>query len=146
EELLLRSVFRRVPQANWQRVVENVNASLGGDITNLKVSDPAATREPFTMSYDVSKVNFIDWSKKKTEIVLPLVQFSLPDVDDDPDADDTEPLKLGPKAEYSYNVKLELPDKYKASAPLAFSLKRDYAAYEATYKVENGVFTAGRKL
>ena len=45
EELLLRSVFRRVPQANWQRVVENVNAGLGGDITNLKVSDPAATRE-----------------------------------------------------------------------------------------------------
>ena len=29
EELLLRSVFRRVPQANWQRVVENVNAGLG---------------------------------------------------------------------------------------------------------------------
>ena len=80
EELLLRSVFRRVPQANWQRVVENVNAGLGGDITNLKVSDPAATREPFTMSYDVSKVNFLDWSKKKTDIVLPLVQFNLPDV------------------------------------------------------------------
>ena len=77
EELLLRSVFRRVPQANWQRVVENVNAGLGGDITNLKISDPAATREAFTMSYDVSKVNFLDWSKKKTDIVLPLVQFNL---------------------------------------------------------------------
>ena len=81
EELLLRSIFRRVPQANWQRVVENVNAGMGGDITNLKVSDPAATREPFTMSYDVSKVNFLDWSKKKTEMALPLVQFSLPDVE-----------------------------------------------------------------
>ena len=55
EELLLRSVFRRVPQANWQRVVENINSGLGGDITNLKVSDPAATREPFTLSYDVSQ-------------------------------------------------------------------------------------------
>jgi tetratricopeptide (TPR) repeat protein len=148
EELLLRSVFRRVPQANWQRVVENVNASLGGDITNLKVSDPAATREPFTMSYDVSKINFLDWSKKKTEIILPLVQFSLPDVgdgDDDPDAD-AEPLKLGPKAEYSYKIKLELPAKYTAHSPLAFNLKRDYAEYEATYKVDGGVFTAGRKL
>ena len=111
EELLLRSVFRRVPEANWQRVVDNVNASLGGDITNLKVSDPAATREAFTLSYDVSKVNFLDWSKKKTEIILPLVQFSLPDVgdgDDDPDTD-ADPLKLGPKAEYSYKIKLELP-------------------------------------
>jgi tetratricopeptide (TPR) repeat protein len=148
EELLLRSVFRRVPQANWQRVVENVNAGLGGDISNLKVSDPAATREAFTLSYDVSKVNFLDWSKKKTEIILPLVQFNLPEVDgSDSDSDaDAEPLKLGPKAEYSYEIKLELPAKYTAHLPLAFSLKRDYAEYEATYKVDGGVFAAGRKL
>ena len=148
EELLLRSVFRRVPKANWQRVVENVNAGLGGDVTNLKVSDPAATREPFTMSYDVSKVNFLDWSKKKTEIILPLVQFNLPEVDgDDNDGEaDAEPLKLGPKAQYSYQITLQLPAKYSAHLPLAFSLKRDYAEYEATYKVEGGTFAAGRKL
>jgi len=148
EELMLRSVFRRVPQANWQRVVENVNASLGGDITNLKISDPAATREAFTMSYDVSRTNFLDWSKKKTEIVLPLVQFNLPDVNaDDVDPDSNpDPLKLGPKASYSYQIKLELPAKYSAHAPLAFSLKRDYAEYQATYKIDSGTFTAGRKL
>ena len=146
EELMLRSIFRRVPQANWQRVVENVNAGLGGDITNLKISDPAATREPFTMSYDVSKPNFLDWSKKKTEIVLPLVQFNLPEINDDDTDADAEPAKLGPKAYYAYNITLELPAKYTAHAPLAFSLKRDYAEYEATYKLEGGVFTAGRKL
>ena len=146
EELLLRSVFRRVPQANWQRVVENVNAGLGGDVSNVKISDPAATTEAFTMSYDVSRVNFLDWSKKKTEIVLPLVQFNLPDVDGNDSDTDAEPLKLGPKAEYSYQIKLELPAKYTAHAPLAFALKRDYAEYEATYKVDGGVFAAGRKL
>jgi hypothetical protein len=63
EELLLRSVFRRVPEAQWQRVVENVNSGMGGEVTNLKISDPAATREPFTMSYDVARPNFLDWSK-----------------------------------------------------------------------------------
>jgi tetratricopeptide (TPR) repeat protein len=146
EELLLRSIFRRVPQANWQRVVENVNVGLGGDITNLKISDPAATREPFTMSYDVSRVNFLDWSKKKTDLVLPLSSFSLPDVDDDDSDTDPEPFKLGPKAEYAYKISLELPAKYTAHAPLPFSLKRDYAEYEATYKLEGNVFTAGRKL
>src|SRR6266576_5148009 len=147
EELLLRSVFRRVPQANWQRDAENINAGLGGDVTNLKVSDPAATTEPFILSYDVSRLNFLDWSKKKTQIVLPLVQFNLPDVGDGDDSDaDAEPLKLGPKAEYSYKIKLQLPEKYSAHAPLAFSLKRDYAEYEATYHVEGNTFTAGRKL
>ncbi len=146
EELLLRSVFRRVPQANWQRVAENINSGLGGDITHLIVSDPAATREPFTLSYDVSKMNFLDWSKKKTQIMLPLVQFSLPEVDEDQPDPDAEPLKLGPKGEYSYKIKLELPAKYTAQAPLAFSLKRDYAEYQATYKLDGGTFTAGRVL
>jgi tetratricopeptide (TPR) repeat protein len=145
EELLLRSVFRRVPQANWQRVAENINSGLGGDVTNLKVSDPGDTTEPFTLSYDVARVNFLDWSKTKTQIVLPLVQFNLPEVNDDTDADD-EPLKLGPKAEYSYKIRLQLPAKYTAHLPLAFSLKRDYAEYQATYQMENGVFVAGRNL
>src|SRR5580698_1459785 len=58
EELLLRSVFRRVPESNWQRVADNINGGLGGEITHLVVSDPAATKEPFAMSYDVSKPNF----------------------------------------------------------------------------------------
>jgi tetratricopeptide (TPR) repeat protein/transglutaminase-like putative cysteine protease len=148
EELMLRSIFRRVPEANWQRVVENVNAAMGGDITNLKVSDPAATRQAFTMSYDVSKPNFLDWSKKKSDLLLPLCQFNLPDpgnVDDDGDAD-AETLKLGPKAEYVYRIKLELPAKYTAHSPLPLSVRRDYAEYQATYKLEGTTFTASRTL
>jgi tetratricopeptide (TPR) repeat protein/transglutaminase-like putative cysteine protease len=148
EELMLRSIFRRVPEANWQRVVENVNAGMGGDITNLKISDPAATREPFTMSYDVSRPNFLDWSKKKSDLTLPLCQFNLPDLgndDDDGDAD-PEPLKLGPKAEYTYKIKLDLPANYIAHSPLPLSVKRDYAEYQATYKLEGTTFTAARTL
>ncbi|HZZ17017.1 MAG TPA: DUF3857 domain-containing protein [Candidatus Sulfotelmatobacter sp.] len=147
EELMLRSIFRRVPEAQWQRVVENVNAGMGGDVSHLKISDPAATREPFTMAYDVSKPNFLDWSKKKSDLTLPLCQFNLPDLATGDDADsDAEPLKLGPKAEYSYKIKLELPAKYTARSPLPFSLKRDYADYKATYKLEGNTFTAERTL
>src|SRR3984885_14030230 len=146
EELLLRSVFRRVPEAQWQRVVENVNAGMGGDVTNLKISDPAATREPFTMSYDVARPNFLDWSKKKSDLILPLCQFNLPDLSDDDKEADAEPLRLGPKAEYVYKIKLEIPAKYTPRAPLPFSLKRDYAEYQATYKLEGTTFTAGRSL
>jgi tetratricopeptide (TPR) repeat protein/transglutaminase-like putative cysteine protease len=147
EELMLRSIFRRVPESQWQRVVENVNAGMGGEVTHLKISDPAATREPFTMAYDVAKPNFLDWSKKKSDLALPLCQFNLPDlgVSDDSDTD-AEPLKLGPKAEYAYKIKLELPAKYSARVPLPFSLKRDYADYKATYKLEGNTFTAARTL
>ena len=151
EELMLRSIFRRVPEAQWQHVVENVNAGMGGDLTNLKISDPAATREPFTMSYDVARPNFLDWSKKKSDLTLPLCQFNLPDLgdgnsDDDNNEPDAETLKLGPKAEYVYKIKLELPAKYTAHAPLAFSVRRDYAEYQATYHLEGTTFTAARTL
>ncbi|MGA9510071.1 MAG: DUF3857 domain-containing protein [Candidatus Sulfotelmatobacter sp.] len=146
EELLLRSIFRRVPESQWQRVVENVNSGMGGDVTNLKISDPAATREAFTMSYDVSRPNFIDWSKKKSDLTLPLCQFNLPDLGDADGDADSEPLKLGPKAEYVYKIKLELPAKYTARAPLPFSLKRDYAEYQATYKLQGTTFNADRTL
>src|SRR5579863_1296002 len=146
EELLLRSVFRRVPESNWQRVADNINAGLGGEISHLVVSDPAATKEPFTLSYDVSKPNFLDWSKKKTQMVLPLVQFSLPEFGDNDGDADAEPLKLGPKGEYSYKIKLVIPAKYTARVPLEFSLKRDYAEYNANYQIKDGVFTAGRTL
>jgi tetratricopeptide (TPR) repeat protein len=149
EELMLRSIFRRVPEAQWQHVIENVNAGVGGDITNLKVSDPAATREPFTMSYDVSRPNYLDWSKKKSDIILPLCQFNLPDLgdggEDDSDSD-TEMLKLGPKAEYVYKIKLQLPDKYNVHSPIPMSVKRDYSDYEATYTLQGASFTAARTL
>ncbi len=146
EELMLRSIFRRVPESQWQRVVENVNAGMGGEVTHLKISDPSATREPFTMAYDVARPNFLDWSKKKSDITLPLCQFNLPDLTSDDGDADAEPLKLGPKAEYVYKITLELPAKYTAHAPLPFSLKHDYAEYQASYKLEGSTFTASRTL
>ncbi len=147
EELMLRSIFRRFPESQWQRVVENVNAGVG-EVTNLKISDPAATREAFTMSYDISKPNYLDWSKKKSDLPLPLCQFNLPDLSNADDSNDaaTEPLKLGPKAEYEYKIKLQVPAKYSAHAPLPFSLKRDYAQYEATYTLEGNTLQAARTL
>ena len=147
-ELLMRLVFRRVPNAQWQHLVENINAmgGLDGEITNLKVSDPAATREPFQFSYDISKPNFLDWSKKKTDLELPMAQFSLADADEDETAADSEPIKFGPPGEFTYRVKLELPAKFVAHAPLPFSLKRDYGEYKASYKIEGSTFTAERVM
>jgi tetratricopeptide (TPR) repeat protein len=98
------------------------------------------------MSYDISRPNFLDWSKKKSDLTLPLCQFNMPVLGDDDSDADAEPLKLGPKAQYIYRIKLELPAKYTARAPLPFSLKRDYAEYQATYKLEGSTFTAGRTL
>ena len=147
-ELLMRIIFRRVPSAQWERLVENINSmgGLDGEITNLKVDDPAATRQAFQFSYDVAKANFLDWSKKKSEIDLPLSQFSLADPDEDDTGPDAEPIKFGPPGQFTYRVKLTLPARYTAHAPLPFSMKRDYGEYKATYKLEGNVFTAERSM
>ena len=81
-------IFRRVPSANgsaWSRI-----STLGSGRRHHESQDQRSGGNARTVhhSYDVSKANFLDWSKKKTEIVLPLAQFNLPDVDeDDSDAD-----------------------------------------------------------
>jgi tetratricopeptide (TPR) repeat protein len=147
-ELLMRMIFRRVPNAQWQHLVENIDAmgGLDGDVSNLKVGDPAATREPFQFSYDIAKANFLDWSKKKLDLELPLAQFSLVDADEDDTSADADPIKFGPPGLYEYHVKLVLPPNYVAHAPLPFAMKRDYAEYSARYKLEGSVFTAERTL
>lgn len=146
-ELLMRTVFRRVPKAQWSRVVEAMSAMLGlaGEVSNLEVADPAGTRQAFNLSYRIESANFVDWSKKKSEVPLPLAEVGLPaDVDDDAPA--TEPIKLGAPGELVYRLALELPTRYAARIPLPVSVKRSYAEYEAAYKLDEHKLTAERKL
>ena len=66
-ELAWRVGFRHAPTTKWQTMMEKMNKSLGGEVSGVKVGDPAETREPFVMAYEVSKGNFLDWSKRKLE-------------------------------------------------------------------------------
>jgi len=152
-ELYERMVIRRLAAAQWQQYAEGLNKSLGGDVTNVKVGNPAATREPFTISYHVSKANFIDWSKKKLQLKLPLSYIGIvnvsDDVDDTADAADAgkpEPFKIGATHEHTYKLKLELAPRFHATAPVAISLDRDYATYHSGYKVEGSTLSAERML
>jgi len=145
-ELLLRVIFRKVARQQWERLAQTMSAlsGLDGEVSDLKASDPAVTRQPFELEYTVAKANYFDWSKKKSDLNLPLSQFPLAEADQDDT--DLEPVKFGPPGQYTYRIKLELPAKYAAHAPLPFSMKRDYAEYQASYKLEGSAFTAERKL
>lgn len=152
-ELWLRVLFRHSPSAQWKTLVEGMNKALGGDVSDVKVGDPAATREPFTLSYQVSKGNFADWSKKKLQIKLPLSEFRpvavSADVDengDQADAASEEPFKIGPAHQQTYRVQLELASRYTPHAPVPVNIERDYAAYHSNYKLEGNTFSAERTL
>jgi tetratricopeptide (TPR) repeat protein len=144
-ELYMRMLFRHVPRNKWTEWVKGISAYSGmsGEVSDLNVSDPAATHESFKLEYKIEAANFFDWSKKKADLVLPLSQISMAAANDDDDAD---PVKVGSPVEYVYRLRLEFPAKYTERAPLPFSMKRDYAHYEASYKVEGNIFTAERTL
>jgi Flp pilus assembly protein TadD len=152
-EIVLRSTFRRFPAAQWNKLVEGINKGLGGDVSDVKISDPAATHQPFTLSYSVSKINYVDWSKKKLELSLPLSRFApvavSQDVDaeeDDPDPAAAEPFKIGPANEHTYSLKLELAARYTPQIPVPVNIERDYGSYQSSYKVDGNSFIAERKL
>ncbi len=143
-ELYMRMLFRHVPRNKWTEWVKQMNtfSGLSGEVSELNVSEPSETHESFKLDYKIEAANFLDWSKKKTDLVLPFSQISMADADED----DTEPVKVGSPVDYRYRLRLEFPAKYSERAPLPFSMKRDYAHYEATYKADGNVFTAERTL
>jgi Flp pilus assembly protein TadD len=147
-ELYLRILFRRVPSSKWTEFVKQINSAVGlnGDVTNLTVSDPAATREAFHFEYEIAASNFFDWTKKKSELVLPLSQIGIPDADEDDAGADADPIQIGGPMQFEYKTRLEFPAKYTERAPLPFTMKRDYGRYDASYQVEGNVFTAERSL
>ncbi|HTH02852.1 MAG TPA: DUF3857 domain-containing protein [Vicinamibacterales bacterium] len=140
-ELLLRTIFRRTPAARWQDVLQGINdsAGVGGELSDWKITDPAATREPFVIEYHVAKANFIDWTKKEVQLKLPLSDFELPIA-----TDDKKDVELGSPMRVQYRLRLEMDAGYEARSPLAVSIKRDYADYEAVYGLKERVFTAER--
>ena len=128
-ELLMRSMFRQTPNVQWKRVVEAMSerAGLGGEITDWKVADPAALRNPFTLEYRVTKADCISFVKKQSELELPFLEWMAPPAAGD--RDDAADVELGPARESVYTLRLELPASYVAQAPLAVSTKRDYGEY-----------------
>ena len=147
-ELLMRIIFRRMPNAQWKRLVETITTAgglPGGEISELNVSDTGATRDPFHLEYTVNKTNYLDWSKKKSELELPLSQVGLPDAPED-DVAETTPIKLGPPGEFTYRARLEFAPQYTARIPLPFTVKRDYGEYQASYKMDDHTLVAERKL
>jgi Flp pilus assembly protein TadD len=146
-DLGMRTVFRRVPNAQWKRVAEMFSAAGGisGDVDDLDAGDPADTHKPFGLSYKITDSDFLDWTKKKLDVSLPLSRSDLPDADLD-DSPDADPIQLGPPGTHVYKIRLELPAKYTMRIPVSFTVKRDYGEYQATYHQDGQVFTAERTL
>ena len=148
-ELILRVTFHQSPKEKWKELAQLLSLTDGfrGQVTGVTASDPYATKEPFTVEYELKQPKFVDWSKKSVRIPALLPQLGLPD----PPAKAASgsamaPIELGTPLEVETRMSLHLPPGVTASAPAGTSVERDYATYASQYSANGWTITASRRI
>jgi tetratricopeptide (TPR) repeat protein len=144
-EVVLRLAFRRVSQAQWKDLVQNLSYAqgFGGTVSNVVATTPENTNEPFRFSYDYTRKSYSDWTNRRIHPAVPF--FALPGVSDEA-AEADKPIFLGVRHEFHYQSKIELPQGYTPRLLSDVDLDRDYADYHSAYTFKDGVLTADRQL
>jgi transglutaminase-like putative cysteine protease len=148
-ELLLRVAFHQAARAKWKEVAQLLALSDGfrGKIVSASASDPYATRQPFTVEYEITQPKFVDWSKTPLRIPALLPLLGLPDPPDKAAGGAASaPIDLGTPLDVDTRVTLHLPSATSVQVPFASSVERDYATFSSHYNVQNGVITASRHI
>ncbi len=148
-ELLLRVAFHQSPKEKWKDVAQLLALSDGfrGKITNVTASDPYATKEPFTVEYEITQPKFVDWSKKPVQIPALLPQLGLPDPPAKPASGAaTSAIDLGTPLDVETHLTLHLPAGTVVRTPPGTSVVRDYATFASKYQSSDGAATVSRHL
>jgi len=148
-EVLLRVAFHQSPKEKWKELAQLLSISDGfrGQVTSVNASDPYATREPFTLDYEITMPKFVDWSKKPVRIPALLPQLGLPDPPAKPVARAaTSPIELGTPLEVETRMTLRLPPGTTAQTPTGTSVQRDYATYASQYSTKGPSISAARHI
>jgi tetratricopeptide (TPR) repeat protein/transglutaminase-like putative cysteine protease len=142
-ELPMRIGFRLTPAARWQTIAEQIVQQEEADakISAVKVSDPQATREPFTVGFDMEEAGFADLSRKKVDLRLPLDHPG-----GQPTLPDNDPIPIGGPNHFEYRLTLRLPQGVKARTPLPVAVTRDYGEFHSRYGADGALVTAGQFL
>ena len=144
-ELPLRAAFRQTPQKQWKELGKAIAylQGLRGEASDVVADDPAKSMGPYHVEYNVEVPNFLEWSKRNSQLVLPMTPLRLPETSED-DESSPDAFEIGAPGKVVYRLKLQLPKGYSARAPLPFSMARDYAEYKATYTLNGDTFIAER--
>jgi hypothetical protein len=113
----------------------------------VNASDPAATRDPFTLEYEISQARFVDWTKSPVRIPVLLPQLGLPDPPaKSSTADSGGKIELGIPLEVQTHLALGLPAGSVAQPPTGTTVARDYVTFRSKYSATRNTFTASRSV
>ena len=148
-ELLLRVAFHQSSRDKWKEVAQLLALSDGfrGKIISASASDPYATKQPFTVEYEITQPKFVDWSKKPVRIPALLPLLGLPDPPAKPETGSTPgPIDLGTPLNVDTKLTLHLPPGVSAESPTGTSVERDYATFASHYAADGNVAFASRHI
>ena len=148
-ELLLRVAFHQTAKEKWKDVAGLLAISDGfrGQVTSVNVSDPLATKDPFTVEYEITQAKFVDWAKKPVRIPALLPQIGLPDPPGKtPAGEAAHTIELGTPLDVDTRMTLKLPPGTVAQAPAGTSVERDYAKFSSKYSAAANTVTASRRV
>jgi hypothetical protein len=148
-ELLLRVAFHESSREKWKDVAQLLSLSDGfrGKITSVTASDPYATRDPFTVEYEITQPKFLDWSKQPVRIPALLPVLSLPDPLLKPaEGSAAQSINLGTPLNVDTRLALHLPPGITARMPTGTSVERDYATFSSQYSTQSSTISASRHL
>ena len=118
-----------------------------GQVTSVNVSDPMATRDPFTVEYEITQAKFVDWSKKPVRIPALLPQIALPDLPAKTEAGEAaRAIELGTPLDVDTQMTLKLPSGTTVQTPAGTSVERDYAKFTSKYNTAANTVTASRRV
>jgi hypothetical protein len=146
---VLRVAFHKTPKEKWKELAQLLSITDGfrGQVTSVNASEPYATREPFTLDYEITMPKFVDWSKKPVRIPALLPQLGLPDPPAKPVAGAAiSPIELGTPLEVETHMTLHLPPGTTAQTPTGTSVQRDYATYASQYSTKGMSISASRHI
>lgn len=152
-ELTLRAAFHQTRKERWRELAQVLSAADGfrGEITSITASEPAETRDPFTLEYEISQPKFVDWSKSPVRIPALLPQAGLPDPPSHAAGGAAgSSIELGTPLEVETSSTIHLPSSRASRAagttvraPLGISVTRDYAGFASRYSLLGPPVAAG---
>lgn len=156
-ELSLRQAFigpiESLRPITVQGVVKGIDRRTD-KISDVKVSDPTATNEPFTLSFRVGMPHFADFLPGIAKFRFPLADFDLPSAVEKGMMDrsggwhrvESEPVLLGPTGKRIYRITLKLPPGFYPHLPESVVFECSGGMYRTTYKWDGISLTVQRDL
>ena len=145
-ELLLRTAFRATPRAQWNDAVQALarDGGLDAKVSAVNISDPQATREPFSIGFHVEAERYSTVAGRKSDLTLPLAgEETLGAIEE---AGESGPIELGAPGDTTYVLSLAGPAAARLRAAVPVSISRDYAEYRSTYAATGGTLHVERVL